>query len=185
MAKRKLLQWMRERLEAHANKVVIPAAEMKVLDATYKKAGPLVAAIVSKKFPPAEMKVLAKWKATHDVCSAKLQLPNGSVVQFSFREEARPVCPDTYEYRQQIYLVDASTAAAVEKWIDAKEVYDAERKKRLAAYRALALGASYVEDVIEVWPEARGVLPAGSPPIALGPEQIALVKADQRERKAA
>lgn len=185
MAKRRLLQWMRERITGHADKVVIPASERKSLDAAYKKALPLVAAIVSKKFPPSDMKVLAKYKGTTIAKCAKLQYPNGSVVEFKFEQDDQPLRPDAYEYNGQMYLADAATAAAVDRWLTTREQYDAERKKRIAAYTALIAGAGYIEDIEEVWPEVKGILPAGSPPIPLGPEQIALVKADQRERKAA
>lgn len=79
MAKRRLLQWMRERLSHHADKIVVPVKERKALDAAYAKAAPKVAAIVQKKFPPAEMKVLSKWKAAAKCDCAKLQYPNGVV----------------------------------------------------------------------------------------------------------
>lgn len=184
MAKRRLLQWMRERLNGHAEKVVLPAVEKKALDAAYKKAETHVRAAVQKKYPPADMRVLEKYKATNKCCQVNFTFPNGVVTQFSFSGDERPLVPGSAPYRE-MYLADAATAAAVEKWIAARDAYTAERKKRLEAYRALTLGASHVEDILAVWPEAAGVLPAGSLPIALGPEQIALVKADQRERKAA
>jgi len=185
MAKRRLLQWMRENLKVHASKIVLPVTQKKALDAAYKKASGLVAAVIAKKFPPSEMKVLAKWKQAARCATTKLQLPNSAVVQFVFANDDAPQRPDHYEYNHQIFLVDAITAAAVERWISADETYQAERKSRLTAYTALIDGASFVEDVIDVWPEAKSVLPAGSPLIPLGPEQIALVKRDQQERKAA
>jgi hypothetical protein len=185
MAKRKLLQWMRERLISHADKIVIPVAEKKALDAAYRKALPKVLAVVQKKFPPAEMKVLAKWRAVCNCDAAKLQYPTGVVTEFKFHADDKPQRASDYEYRGQMYLVDAATAAAVDAWKSAAELYESERGKRLVAYKALIAGASTVEDLTDVWPEAKGILPAGSPLIPLGPEQIALVKADQRERKAA
>lgn len=185
MAKRKLLQWMRERLNAHADKIVLPAAEGKALETAYRKALPKVTAVVQKKFPPVEMKILLKWKSACETGSAKLQYPNGVVTEFKFQVGDYSLRPSEYEYRGQMYLVDASTAAAVDAWKSASELYESERAKRLVAYKALIAGASTVEDLTDVWPEAKGILPAGSPLIPLGPEQIALVKADQRERKAA
>lgn len=185
MAKRKLLQWMRDRLMSHAKEVVQPNIEKRALDAAYKKAAPMVAAIVTKKFPPAEMKSLKKWHCCCVCDDPRLQLPNGSIVEFQFDADEAPSRPDQYQYRNQIFLADASTSAAVEKWIAARDAYKVEREKRLVAYRALVDGAGYVEDVIDVWPEAKDILPAGSVPIPLGPDQIALVRRDQKERKAA
>lgn len=185
MAKRRLMQWMRDSLKGHANTVVVPPKERKALDAAYRKAEPLVLAMVAKRFPPAEMKVLAKYGCTAALTKVRVQLPNGAVLQFEFDGERAPKTPDTYSYRNTMFVADATTGAAIERWEAAVKAYEEERQKRLAAYKALIDGASYIEDVIDVWPEAAGVLPAGSPPIPLGPEQIALVKADLRERKAA
>jgi hypothetical protein len=185
MAKRKLLQWMRERLKAHASEVVTCSTEKKVLDAAYSKAAPLVTAVVQQKFPPADMKVLKKWHSACFCSAVKLSNPDGAVVEFKFENEDGPLRADHYEYRHQVYLASAATAAAVEKWKTASDAYTGERKKRIAAYGAMIDGSSTVEDLIAMWPEAAGVLPSGSPPIALGPEQIAIIKADLRERKAA
>lgn len=185
MAKRKLLQWMREQLKEHAKKVVTCSSEKKALDTAYNRALPLVTKIVTDKFPPAEMKIVSKWKGASFEHEAKLSIPSGSVVKFDFEKGDAPLRPDGYQFGNQIFIAAAPIAAAVEKWLDARTAYLAERKKRLDAYRAMIDGSSTVEDLIAVWPEAAGVLPAGSPLIALGPEQIAIIKADLRERKAA
>lgn len=184
MAKRKLLQWMRERLSSHAEKVVLPVKEKKALDAAYAKAAPLVLAVVAKRFPVADMKVLLRYESGGKSQKAKLQFPNGVVTEFTFADDQGPVTPNNNSYGR-IYLTDAPTAAAVDRWEVARGEYNEERKKRLAAYGALIAGAGYVEDITDVWPEVKGILPAGSPPILLGPEQIALVKSDLKERKAA
>lgn len=185
MAKRKLLQWMRDRLKKHAELVVTCSGEKKALDAAYKKAALLVSAIVHQKFPPAEMKVLAKWKCTGVEGDPKLSTPDGAVIEFVFEKDDYPLKSSSWDFQRQIYVASATASAAVERWIVARDAYTAERKKRLDAYCAMIDGSSTVEDLIGVWPEAAGVLPAGSPPIALGPEQIAIIKADLRERKAA
>lgn len=185
MAKRRLLQWMRDRLCAYAQNIVLPPVEKRNLDAAYKRAATLVTNVVTKKFPVSEMAVLNKWKSATHCIEPKLQFPNGVVAQFIFVADEAPLRPDEFDYRNQVFLADAATAAAVDKWLTCKEAFETERKKRLSAYAAMIAGAGYVEDVIDIWPEAKTILPAGSPPIALGPEQIALVKADQRERKAA
>jgi hypothetical protein len=185
MAKRPLLMWMRDKLRRHAEEVVIPTKEKRVLDAAYAKAQGLVRAIVEKKFPPDAMKILEKFHVATAIEDPQLQFPNGVVTEFKFGESDMPLRPDTYEFNRQIFLADTKTAEAVEKWVTARDAYKAERSKRLTAYGALIDGAKFVEDISDMWPEVKGLLPAGSPPIPLGPEQIALVKADQRERKAA
>lgn len=183
-AKRRLLQWMRERLSSHADKVVLPAKELKALEAAYAKAAPLVLAVVAKRFPVADMKVLLRYESGSKCQKTKLQFPNGVVTEFTFADGEGPITPNNNSYGR-MYLADAATATAVDKWELTRGEYDEERKKRLAAYGALIAGASYVEDITDVWPEVKGILPAGSPPIPLGPEQIAMVKSDLKERKAA
>jgi hypothetical protein len=185
MAKRKMLVWMREKLEAHAGRVVEPAKEKKALDAAYVKAQVLVRKAVEAKYPPSEMRVLKKHQCSEVDTEVRVQFPNGVVQQFVFSNEDAPLIPNHYEAKRRIYLVDATTATAVEKWVDARDAHKAERKRRLDAYKALIQGASYVEDIVSVWPEVAAVIPAQSLPIALGPEQIAVVKQDLRERKAA
>lgn len=181
MAKRRLLQWMRERLSGHADKVVLPVKEKKALDAAYAKAAPLVRGVIAKRYPPADMKVLQRYEAGKQRDEFKLQFPNGVVTQFTFDDGDGPYTASC-GYSSPMYLADAPTAAAVDRWEVARGEYNEERKKRLAAYGALIAGAGYVEDITDVWPEVAGILPAGSPPIPLGPEQIALVKSDLKER---
>lgn len=129
MAKRKLLQWMREQLKEHAAKVVTCSAEKKVLDAAYKKAAPLVAAIITAKFPTTEMKILAKWKSASVVQEPKLSIPSGAIVAFKFAEGDCPARPSGYDFDRQIFIAGAPVAAAVERWLDAAGAYGAERKK--------------------------------------------------------
>jgi tetratricopeptide (TPR) repeat protein len=195
MAKRRLTANMREHLICLAHKNVAPKAELATLIAAYEKAERLVRALVEAKYPPAEMAILQKWDAAYIEQNPKVQFPNGIVQQFEYaRESIHDPCwregsptpplkaPKNYG---QIYLTNEETAAAVEAWIRAFEAYKEERQKRLQAYEALIKNAKYAEDLIEVWPEATDALPKGSLPVHLGPEQVALVKADLEERKAA
>lgn len=166
MAKRRLLQWMRNRLILHADKVVLPMREKKALETAYAKAAPLVMAIAQKRYPAADMGGLERYNAGERYDTIKLQFPNGVVTEFAFEEGKGPYTPDT-RYNTRMYLADQATANAVDKWGAARGEYQEECKKRLAAYSALIAGAGYVEDIVEMWPEAKDILPAGSPPIPL------------------
>ena len=181
----RLLQWMRSRLNELADKIVEPKKEKRVLEAAYGKAEPLVRKIVETMFPPREMRVLQKYKAASGYKDVKVAFPNGSVEEFVFASDAAPTVPSDYDSRRQIYLADERAAAAVEAWRDALTAYIGERKTRLAAYHALIAGSSYLDEITLIWPEAEGAIPSNNLPIALNPEQIALVKSDVRERKAA
>lgn len=184
MAKRRLTQRMREMLISHIQGVVSPKKELASLEAAYAKAAPLVMADVHKKYPPNDMKICRKYDATFVDDCIKLSFPDTSVHMFNFAEDTGPLVTKR-TYNNQIYLASDRTAKAVEVWISAKECFDKAQKDRVAAYKALVHGAGYLDDVVEVWPEARTIIPLNALPIALGPEQIAIVKADLKERKVA
>jgi hypothetical protein len=185
MAKRRLLQWMRDRLVSHAEKTVAPAKETKAFDAAYAKAEPLVRKIVEAKFKPADMAICEKYGvARRDQC-IRVQLADGSVEEFSFVDkEASPLVVGRSCY-DRMYVADAKASAAIEAWKAARDALEDEKKRRVAAYTALVAASTTIEDIAAVWPEAAIVLPPATDLIPLGPEQIALVETDMRERKAA
>ena len=185
MAKRPLRQWMREKLISFAKESVAPVAEQKALNAAYKKAEPLVRKLVEAKYKPADMAVCAKYSLTRPDACIRVQFANGGVEQFNFAtEEVAPIVVkgDCYS---RMYLADERVSAAVEAWVSARDAFKKETAKRIEAYRALVLGSNTVEDVLAVWPEVAHLLPADNALIALGPEQMAIIEADKRERKAA
>lgn len=185
MAKRRLLQWMRDKLISHATNSVAPAKEAKALTAAYRKAEPLVRKLVEAKYKPADMVICEKYGLTkHDTC-IKIQFPSGAVQQFDFAEaETAPVVTSGSCY-SRMYLSDEKTALAVEAWVVARDAFKAEVAKRINAYKALVMASSTVEDVVAAWPEVVNLLPAANDLIPINPEQIAILQADQREREAA
>ena len=149
--------------------------------AAYRKLAPLVKAIVAQRYPSRDMNVLRRYGLVKQSGRVKLQMPNGTVSQFDFAVNDW-ACIAAYQ-TSDIYLADEAVADAVERWMAASEAYAAERKVRLASYNALIAGAATVEDLADVWPEALAVIPKAHLPLAFGPEQIAVVKRDQMERK--
>lgn len=185
MAKRKLLQWMRDKLIVHATNTVAPAKEAKALTSAYRKAEPLVRKLVEAKYKPADMVICEKYGLTRRDSCIRVQYPNGVVQQFDFSEkETSPITPDSSCYGR-MYLADEKAAAAIEAWVAARDAFKAESTKRVNAYRALVQASSTVEDVVAAWPEVANLLPAPTDMIAFDPEQIAILQADQREREAA
>lgn len=181
MKKTRLNMSMRDRLTGLADRTIQPKAELAALEEAYAVAEPLVREIVKQKFPPKDMEILKKYqKAFTDDC-IKLRLADGDVEVFHFKPETGPLVASK-TYNGQMYLADEEASRAVEKWVSARENYEAERKERLSAYRALIHQANNLEDLAEVWPEAATLFPPNLP-MALGPEQVALVKRDVQERK--
>lgn len=185
MAKRRLLQWMREKLIAHATNNVSPAKEAKALAAAFKKAEPLVRKLVEAKYKPADMIVCAKYSLTKPDACVRVQYPSGAVQQFDFPDmETAPVVTSGSCYNR-MFLADDKTATAVEAWVAARDAFRAESKKRIQAYTALVQASTTVEDVIAAWPEVAELLPAANDLIPINPEQIAILQADLKEREAA
>lgn len=185
MAKRKMLQWMRERLNSRLYEIVSPAEQKTALDAAYKVAAPLVIKAVHEKYPLRDMKVCEKYGVAENDDCIQVQLSNGVVTQFRFAAEQGPLVVKTRGCRTRMYLVDETTSSAIEIWNTAVENLDQESKRRINAYRALISSANTLDDLLEIWPEAARIVPEANAVMALGPEQIALVKADQAERQAA
>jgi hypothetical protein len=185
MAKRRMLQWMRERLNSYAKENVAPIVESKALTAAYRKAEPLVRKVVEAKYKPADMEVCNKYGVAYRDACIRMQLSDGAVKQFTFAEEEAAPFVVRGNCNSRMYIADEKTSHAVDAWIVAKETLEAEQRKRLGAYRALIDGSSSLDDVIAVWPEVATLFPPANDLIPLNPEQIALVQADIKERKAA
>ena len=184
MAKRKLNSLMRSKLNEYALEAVIPANEAKAIQEAYDKAAPMVRTIVEKKFPPDDIKICAKYGVVDEDDCIQLQMPNGVHEQFEFEKDF-PKIVNGGNCSTRVYLADETTANAVEAWVDARDAFKSEKKKRLNAYRALINGSVYLEDVCEVWPQAAEICPPENALLALGPEQIEWIKADLKEREAA
>lgn len=181
MAKRHLYAWMRAQLRDHVNKNVHPVAEKKAMDAAYKKALKPILAVVHKKWPVKDMAVLEKHGVSETAATINLSFPNGVVQQLAFDNDA-PLCPNRGRYHQ-MFLVDQDTADAIEAFLDAQKVYNTERERRVKAYLALIDTSKYIEELVDVWPEAATLLPQGSVPTIMSPEMISLLHADQQERR--
>jgi hypothetical protein len=176
---------MREKLVSFADQTVAPVAQQKALDATYKKAEPLVRKIVEAKYKPADMAICAKYSVTTPDTCVRIQLSDGAVKEFTFSPpETAPIVVKGSCY-SRMYQADEKTSAAIDAWLTAKDAFRDEKRKRIEAYRALTLGSTSVEDVLAVWPEVACLLPADNALIALGPDQMAIIEADKKERKAA
>lgn len=184
MAKTRLTEGARSGLRGLAAKLIQPVAETAALEAAYKKAAPLVRAIVEAVYPPKDMRVCAKYKAASPDCCIKLRLTAGGIEQFDFAEGQAPLVVDK-TYQGKIYDADAATTDAVAEWVTARDALKAEKKRRLADYDALVRSSRYVEDVTAVWPEAEAHLPKKTALIALPDAVAERIKADITERKAA
>lgn len=138
-------------LEFLKDNIALP--EMEADEAAYEAAEKLVARDVRKKFPPRDMKVLAKYGKAHAADRIKGMCPNGDVVGFGFRD--RTAAPQAPDYDNSIILLADDTAAAVEASRQAEEKREAAWAKVYGDYKALILSATTFAQVVEDWPAAR------------------------------
>jgi len=183
MSKTRMNEGLRDVLKALAVKVITCPKEQAAEEKAYAKAAPLVLATVQKKYPPRDMRVLAKYdKASHDDC-IKLQLGAGGVEQFDFRKEKGPIV--AYKtYSSPIYAADSKTTDAVSEWCAARDALKAAQKSKQDDYAALIMSATHLDDIIEVWPEAEQFRPKqGRALIPMSPDVLKRIRADVALRK--
>ena len=197
----RLNQAHRSTLKELACRVVDVPAEAKAEDAAYQKAAPLVRALVEAEFPPAEMKVLAKYECTRRDRCINVQAETGGVEQFRFRVKDpandydgsegeddnldHPVIPSrSGSCRNRIYIASAKTHAAVAAWVKAEDVRRKALKEKLDKYLAFIAAAATYEQVLEIWPEASQVSDSitRNLPMSLNNDMLAEIKADSTRR---
>lgn len=195
--KLRLLKYHRELLVRNAEEHIYPTALRTAYDKAYKLAAHEVSHAVAKKFSPTEMNVLQKYDLMQP--QRVVRVINDSLVdQFDFfhrwqngefvQEIAYPRAPWRHSgYNTgQMFAITKTGYEAVQAWKDAKEAFDTEYTKRRQAYHALIQGANYLEDLLEIWPEAAQIVPRTNGAIvAMGPEQIDAIKRDLDEQRRA
>lgn len=185
MAKRRIYGGVKAKLINAAKEIIDPKAEREALDAAYSVAEVLVRAAIEDRFPPRDMSVLAKYSCVTQEEDPKLQLPTSAVKEFKFQDDTAPLIPNVYDYKRIIYLGGEDCETAIDQWRDALQAYEAEKNKRLEAYRTLVLGSTYLEDIIQVWPEAASLVP-NDPflPAIMREEEVKIINLDRSERVA-
>jgi hypothetical protein len=180
--KRRMSDDIRYRLRGLADQLVKPIRLAEALEAAYKKAAPVVRKVVEAKYPPKDMRILAKYEAAGPDKCVKVQLANGTVEKFDFTDDA-PFVVSSYCSNRMYLAGDAS--GAIEDWAAARDKFNEERKRRLADYNSLILTAKYVEEITGVWPEAEKLLPKRQELVALNDDVLARIKRDIAERSRA
>lgn len=187
MAKLRLLAGMKETLRANVRQHVVPRNLKAALDTAYALCLPAVKAAADKKWPSADLKVLRKYELTTKMSRVQCTNKLGQVKTFHVAESDEIELPDKswYSERQRVPMITDKETAVLDQWLDAHEAYNIEFDKRVKAYDALIHGANYLEDLLEIWPEAAALVPrTGGAILALGPDQIAVIRRDLAEQRA-
>lgn len=156
--------------------------------AAYKKAAPMVRALVEARYPVKDMKVLKKYGCAELRGKPKVTLTAGGIVEFAFREpDECPLAPADYDNRRAIYAASANETKAIEDCSTASAAYKKAREAKLNDYKALILASATLAEVEKVWPEASALRArvANTLPVVLSSDVIARISADVQTRAAA
>lgn len=182
MATLKLNQTHREWLTNLARSTVTCPAEKEAVDAAYAAAAPLVRRLVEAKYPPKDMKLLAKYEAAHADRCVRLNLTAGGVTEFNFRRDdvAIPLRPATGSCYRHIYQADDATTTAVQAYETARDAFKKAHGAKLGDYYALIRHSTKLEEVEAIWPPASGLRATlnRSVPVVLSDDVVARIRAD-------
>ncbi len=194
MAKLRLLLHHRNLLMDWVSHNVKPDPQLVAeAEAAHDAAYAAVKDAVIKKHPPEDVRVLRKYDLIGRTGTVRVSLHDGQVSQFTLDLNRFPLTENSgngfdvpgnrYHHAECVYPLNATASKLFDKWVATRDEHRKEYEKRWAAYRALVQGATYLEDLLPVWPEAAALVPkTGGNVIALGPEQIAIIKHDREQR---
>lgn len=155
---KRLSQYDRQRLCEYASKLVLASADTSALDNAYAVAAEAVRAEVEKKFPPRDMKVLARYDAAKPDACIYVSRGYGDRDRFCFRDgDAVPLRPSHGGCGYRTFLLEAEAVTALDAFVDADKAFKAETEKRLADYRALIASVNTFNEVVAVWAEAESL----------------------------
>ncbi len=145
-------------LIAFAQKQIDATEDRSALDNAYANAAEAVSDAVKADNPPADMKVLAKYKlATPDAC-VPVSTGGSNFEMFTFRNDdkripMRPVSNRGCGSRQRApLLLEGKAEAAVDAFFAADKARTAALKARLADFKALIGGTPSFNALADTWP---------------------------------
>lgn len=155
MAKYRLNMNDRAFLRNLAAKTVNVEAEQAAADAAYKACAAAVRAAVEKKYPPADMAILAKYDTTRDDRCIRLNLAFGGVAAFNFRNDDTPwpVRPHNY-HCSTLYAIDEAATRLYEAYKNTEEALVLKRERVVGDFDKLISYSKTLEEVETVWPGA-------------------------------
>lgn len=198
MAKAKLFIRHKEMLQTFARKSVRADDEKNVMDDLYAKIAPLVKAVVEKKYPPKDMKVLLKYEQSYRDECINLSGHDGQVRRFNFRTVSKvvtqedeelmdfipyvPGAPSGYGCKNRVYVADKVLSELIDDYNQAKTVFDAEIAGKYAKYKAVIQASNFYEELLQIWPAAEAlreeIMSDRQSLTILSPELIEQIKAD-------
>lgn len=157
--------------------------EEKADKAAYAKAESVVRKIVEERYPPKDMKLLAKYEVAAPDSCIRLQLSAGGVVEFSFRgENTGPLTPGKRGYgcSSRMYATDEAATPIISASLQARDALKKALGAKLEDYKTLIYSSTNLEQIEAVWPMASELRPRVGRllPVTLSNDVIARIKAD-------
>lgn len=185
MSKIRLNADMRKDLLAYAQSVIAFPADEAAIQQLYREAQGAARAAIQRRYPLADMLVLAKYDAARQRDNYRFCCGSGQVVSFKFNEETGPIAKDSYNMTS----CEQDEFNKFYAYYRAVEALAAKSKQLLTDYENLLKASRSFEELIEVWPEAEVMRDsiegrAGKRAISnLSAEAIARIKVDVAARK--
>jgi hypothetical protein len=187
MAKTRLSSYIRARLMDLAKDILTFPTEQAACDRAYGHALSMVKTAMIARFPPEDMKTLARYdcaKSPMSIYLTKEQIDGPRpYILFTFRVPGE--APLIKCGTMQNLIVGDKIMNTAMAYNDAVEATKLLKETKLKDYAALVNGVGSLEDVEAVWPEAARVRDKliGGAVSTLNPEVIERIKADVAGRK--
>ena len=135
--------------------------EQAALDKAYEAAIKLVVPEIIKRFPIADMEILRKYKTAVLVYEINKGHSFRDDLKFSFRadDERTPWQPDVGWNDIEVFDWKEKTVEAVIDYNRARNIYYKAREVKGAHYNTIISSATNLEQIINVWPAAKAIIP--------------------------
>lgn len=178
----------RSALYAFAKRQVEATEDRAAIDAAYERAAEVISAAVKKLNPPADMKVLAKYKlASPDAC-IPVSTGGSNFDQFQFRGDDKriPLRPESprgcrFAGRSPI-LIEGEAQESFDAFQAASKAREEAVRARLSDFNALIYNTPSFNALVEVWPGAEAmreqIVGSSTALATLSAEVVDRIKAD-------
>jgi len=183
MGKTRLNKSIRLHLFSLVDEIVKPKKELDTLERDYNRIAALIRVMFEKSYPKKQMDTLTKYDCSSIKYRVKVQLSSGAVDQFFFLDGEGVTVPDVFSHTGKVHSLNQLQTHKFKRWIESREDYDEEKKKRVSAYKTLIRTSTYLEDVVDVWPEAIEAKPKPQALVPVNNETVACIQADMNERR--
>lgn len=171
-------------------------AEEKAVKTVQEKLAPLAKKMVTDRYPQKDMEILRKYEKAGVERQLNIQLTAGGVTQYTFDVDKNKSDADLYKdgdlalaptydhYRPPMYVADEKFTTLANSCVLLEKAYKDAIDQKYRDYGALIQASTTLEQVEEVWPEAKVLRKRieATLPVVLSDEVMARIKNDSKTR---